>query len=884
MVREVFSRDLQGEMGHPYTRSRYYHVYINGYYWGLYMTQERSEAAYAESYLGGGKEDYDVVKTDRASGRAMIATDGNLDAYRRLYDAAIQGIGDNDRYCRLQGLNPDGMPNPAYERLLDADALIDFMIIEYYTGDRDGPGSRFGNIPNNSYAMYNRKDPDGWQWFHHDNEHALGTSSSEINMVAPFTTAGAQWRYFNCQWLHERLANTNAEYRMHFADHAYRHFFNGGLLTPQASIDRIQRRAGQIETAIIAESARWGDAKRSQPLTRQDWQNEINRIVNNYLPTRTDVVLGQFKSVGWYPNVNPPTFNRQGGPVPQGFSVQISGSGGTIYYTLDGTDPRLPGGVLNTSHAKSYTGSIKLNASTHVKARILNGTTWSALNEAVFAVGPVAESLRISEIMYHPANVGNPNDPNTEFIELTNISSASINLNLVKFANGVDFTFPGFDLAPGAYCLVVRDTAAFTARYGSGLPVVGEYAGSLSNAGERIDLVDAAGAAIQDFRFEDNWFDITDGLGFSLTARSPKTTDPNSYASKGAWRPSAKAGGSPGADDSGQVPVLGSVVINELLANSQGSGPDWIELYNTTATAIDIGGWFLSDDANDLTKYQIAAGTSIAPGGYVVFYEDKHFGNSADPGCKEPFALSRTGETVYLHSGSGGVLTGYSEQEKFDASETGVSLGRYQKSTGTYNFVALNEATPGAANAAPQVGPVVINEIMYHPDAPADAEYVELVNISSEPVTLYDADKELPWRFKDDPDSPGVDFLFPSDSPVTLAAGEYVLLVKDVVMFSSKYTAPAGVKVLAWGLGNLADGGERIELSKPADPDGQGNPVWIRVDRVAYSDGSHPQGVDPWPVQADGQGLSLSRIDPGIYGNDPANWHAATPSPGLPNP
>jgi len=545
-----------------------------------------------------------------------------------------------------------------------------------------------------------------------------------------------------------------------------------------------------------------------------------------------------------------------------------------------------PSGVAPT--AIQYASPATLTTSVCVKARALSGTTWSALNDAVYAIGPVTGNLRISEIMYHPADTGNPDDPNTEFIELTNIGSASINLNLVRFTNGVDFTFPSFDLVPGAYCLVVKDTAVFTAKYGAGLPVVGEYTGSLSNAGERIELLDAMGAVIHDFRFEDNWFDITDGLGFSLTVRDPKITYPNNYANKSAWRPSAYAGGSPGADDSGQVLGLGAVVINELLASSQGNKPDWIELYNTTTAAIDIGGWFLSDDVDDLTKYKIAAGTSIPAGGYKVFYEDKHFGNSSDPGCKVPFALGRTGETVYLHSGSGGVLTGYSEQEKFDASEVGVTLGRYQKSTGSYNFVAMSKATPGAANAAPQVGPIVISEIMYRPDAPADAEYVELVNISSEPVTLYDADRELPWRFTDDPEDPGIELLFPTDPPVTLAAGECLLLVKDVATFGAKYTAPAGVKILAWGMGNLADGGEKIELSKPDDPDGQGNPVWIRVDRVVYSDGSHPQdfpdGEDRWPVEANGQGSSLSRTVPGNYGNDPGNWQASDPSPGRANP
>ena len=164
------------------------------------------------------------------------------------------------------------------------------------------------------------------------------------------------------------------------------------------------------------------------------------------------------------------------------------------------------------------------------------------------------------------------------------------------------------------------------------------------------------------------------------------------------------------------MPELGSVVINELLANSAGAAPDWIELSNTTDQAISIGGWYLSDDANDLMRYQIAEGTSIPAGGYLVFSEDQHFANANDPGSREPFGLSKDGETLYLHSGSAGVLTGYSEEENFDASEAGVALGRYQKSTGSYNFVALQEPTPGQANAAPAVGPVVITEILYHPE------------------------------------------------------------------------------------------------------------------------------------------------------------------------
>ncbi|MBC8469759.1 MAG: lamin tail domain-containing protein, partial [Planctomycetes bacterium] len=644
MVREVFSRDVQGQMGHPYTRSRYYHLYINGQYWGIFQTQERSEASYAESYFGGDKDDYDVVKVDRSVGRAMLATDGNMDAYRRLYDGTgARALGNNAAYYRLQGLNPDGTRNPDYERLLDVDNLIDFMIIEYYTGDRDGPGSRFGNIPNNTFSIYNRENPDGFKWFHHDNEHTLGVNNSERNMVTPFTTAGAQWRYFNPHWLHEQLISNKTDYRMRFADRVYRYFFNDGLLTPSMSQNHIRARAEQIELAIIAESARWGDSKSSSPFTRDGhWQPEIDRILNNYLPSRTEVVLEQFKSVGWYPRVDAPTFSHRTAQVEPGFRLTMSAPDGTIYYTLDGSDPRLtgmsqgiddsttliiesaakqvlvpsrpvsenwkggesfndsgwlacvgiPGGVgfergsgyegfitldiegqmyinnatcyiripftievspdgfdfmtlkiryddgfiayingvevarrnflgtptwnssAQASHSDSeaavfenidisayldalgpgnnilavqglnssttstdllisaelvagkssppgddgtspgvfeYTGPITLSHSTQVKARVLSGSTWSALNEATFAVGPVVDNLRITEIMYNPFN------PNTEYVELQNVGAGTINLNLVKFTNGIDFTFPNIELAGNEYVVVVQD-------------------------------------------------------------------------------------------------------------------------------------------------------------------------------------------------------------------------------------------------------------------------------------------------------------------------------------------------------------------------------------------------------------------------------------------
>jgi hypothetical protein len=528
-----------------------------------------------------------------------------------------------------------------------------------------------------------------------------------------------------------------------------------------------------------------------------------------------------------------------------------------------------------------YIDPITLPHSAVVKARVLDGDTWSALNEAVYAIGPVAENLRITEIMY------NPPDANEEFIELQNIGSETINLNLVSFTNGVDFTFPSIELAAGQYTVVVQNRDIFEARYGRNINIAGQYSGRLDNAGERITLEDAIGRTILDFSYKDGWRSITDGEGFSLTIIDAANPDLNSWGEKDSWRPSAYEGGSPGYDDSGIVPNPGSVVINEVLAHSPTGAPDWIELYNTTSTAIDIGGWFISDGNDNLFKYEIAGGTTIGPNGYLVFYEDLNFGNANDPGCHEAFALSENGERLYLSSAHNGELTGYRSTEDFGPSQTDVSFGRYYKESNyNYNFVAMEEKTPGSANSYPKVGPIIISEIMYNPDWPDGGsytndqyEYIELQNISAEPVTLYNSETSEPWKFTD-----GVDFTFPSDTPATIPAGGYIFIVNNPAAFSWRYPAVPAEIIFGPYNGNLSNSDESLELSMPGDADNEGVRQYIRIDRVNYSDGSHPENcpgnIDLWPIEADGGGMSLTRNNSTDYGNDPENWTASIPSPG----
>jgi hypothetical protein len=334
-----------------------------------------------------------------------------------------------------------------------------------------------------------------------------------------------------------------------------------------------------------------------------------------------------------------------------------------------------------------------------------------------------------------------------------------------------------------------------------------------------------------------------------------------------------------------EPPASGSIVINEVLAHSHHTAPDWIELYNTTGRPIDIGGWFLSNKHKDPTQYQIPDGTVVPARGYIVFYENLSFGDLSAPGCRVPFALSEAGDGIDLTSGYQGQPTAYSEQESFGGSETGISFGRFSTSDGRSHFVSLLRATPGAANAPPRVGPVVINEIMYHSPGAGGAEYVELLNLGGTEVKLYEAATQLSWRLKikglAKKDSGKL--VFTGSSDLTIGPGQYLLIVEDPMKFRAAYSVPAGTQIYAWPTGTLTLSVNEMDLAKGISIDAV-DIGWVPMEQINYSDGAHPAGNDLWPKDADGKGVSLSRICADKFGDDPANWKAAPPSPGRPNP
>ena len=502
----------------------------------------------------------------------------------------------------------------------------------------------------------------------------------------------------------------------------------------------------------------------------------------------------------------------------------------------------------------------------------------------VYVGGPsaVQSSLRITEIMYSPVQLaGNTNDAQEyEFIELKNTSSTdTLSLTGVRFTEGITFNFTGSaitSLAPGARVLVVKNLALFQARYGTGLPVAGVYAGSLDNGGDRIVLVDSTNEEIHDFDYENDWYPITDGGGFSLAIVN-ENADPGEWDNKTNWRPSGQEQGAPGQPETAPA-TFAPIIVNEVLTRTEFPALDTIELFNPTANEVNIGGWFLTDDFSDAKKYRIPDDTTIPAGGYLLFDEDDF--NPEGLG----FGLGADGDEAYLFSADGSSnLTGYVHGYAYGAAANNVSFGRHTNSVGDVHFVAQTANSLPGQNAGPSVGPMIISEFMYRPtDLPngqdnENDEYIELQNVSGAPLQLFDsAFPENTWQLRG-----GVEFNFPPD--ITVPAGGFVLVANfDVTdsarlnAFRQKYNVPAEVPVFGPYEGRLANDADEIELKRPDNIQAFPDTIFvsIMVEQVDYSDEA------PWPNSADGTGASLQRASSGSYANDPASWVAADPSAG----
>ena len=400
-VYEAVSRDLQGAIGgDPYTRSRSCHLFVNGVYWGLYQTDERIDDHYAESYNGGDKEEYDVVRTfhDERLTFETGVVEGNDEAWRELWkltDAGFTGA----NYPKACGLTADYIRDPSLKVLLNPTNLMHYMTIVHWTANTDTPS--YGPAPNNVAAFRNRIDGnggrDGFQFVLHDCEHALGFGNgkydSDTTKYGTTEFSGSNngsYANFAPAHLHYRLCQ-NEEYRTAFADQVYRHVLKkGGALTVPEALKRFRARMDEVDDAISCESARWGVACATIPDHAQ-WLTNCQTSVT-FIEKRTPYFIKAYRARKWYPSVDAPVLMKGGKELSDGDGVPFWAklaltvpADSAVYYTLDGSDPRLRGGELNEkSVAYDATRGIVLRGKGSVRvmarARTAKGE-WSALED-----------------------------------------------------------------------------------------------------------------------------------------------------------------------------------------------------------------------------------------------------------------------------------------------------------------------------------------------------------------------------------------------------------------------------------------------------------------------------------------------------------------------
>ena len=624
--RDQFVNDLYLAMGHPGTHGRWFHLYINGLYWGLYHVHERPDANYMATYFGGSKEDYDAVNSGRAA-------DGNLQSWNAMWSLARKAS-DPDAYAQLQDH-------------LHVEALIDYMLLNFYVGNWDWDGHNW-----RAAGRHGSDRGGGWYFFPWDSEFAIAPNGAgvinqpegiENALTVDRTRVGGGNN--RPTGLHQALLK-NADYRRHFEDRVQRHFYNGGVFTPERTREIWKARSDLMDVAVMAESARWGDYKRDHvpgrwPAANYDLYTKNDHylpsqrfILERYLPERTAIVLEQMRSSQLIGKATAPRFEvagepRHGGVMARGEVIQLRGSG-ILYYTLDGTsDPRDP---LALPYEEP---GILLQRSTTVRARsrfIFGG--WSPLAEAFFSVGqPASETnLVVSEVHYHPAPLnaeeraaGHALRSEFEYVELMNVGAAPINLLGVAFVDGIAFEFAeDHILGSGQGVLLVSNREAFTRRYPTAASrVAGEYEGRLRNSGETLVLLDADGKAIQRILYDDDepWPESADGEGYSLVLLDPGSRgDPADPAN---WAPSKEIGGSPGRGEDGAMPPtildyahwrvlafsedqLGRETVSGPLADADGDG-------RPTLVEYAAGSWPLKPDAESVLSLTVdASGVTLS--------------------------------------------------------------------------------------------------------------------------------------------------------------------------------------------------------------------------------------------------------------------------------
>ena len=508
-ARDEWARRSQIEMSGVGSHGMFVHLFLNGMYWGLYNLVERPDAAFTSSYYGGDADSWYAVNHGGS-------ISGQIDRFAVLLDLAeAGGLTAPEKYATML-------------EFIDPTQFSDYVLLNWYAGTGDWPET-------NWYAGV--QYPAGRNLFFVWDAEGSWRDGADIRLGNE-PEAGAPFPNV-VKLVFEALAE-NPEFRLIFADRLYKHLFNDGTLTEENAKTRWLDINAEIEPAIVAESARWGDVRYESPITPADWLLARDNVLIQ-MEGNAEKLVGLARSAGYYPTIDPPQWSQHGGTFEGSLQLTMSAPAGDIYFTLDGSDPREASTAAVSTTARRYETPITLSDETTIKARVLADGEWSALREAKFTEENQQPNLRITELMYNPLG-----DDTYEFIELQNGGDAEIDISGASF-EGIDFVFPEQTIVkPGEIIVLINDFPAYRQRYARA-PWFGMYGGNLANSGETITLLDRQGNILDSVSYDDEngWPVSADGLGDSLILIK-WDGDPNQPSN---WGVSRQLHGSPGQEN-----------------------------------------------------------------------------------------------------------------------------------------------------------------------------------------------------------------------------------------------------------------------------------------------------------------------------------------------
>jgi hypothetical protein len=387
-----------------------------------------------------------------------------------------------------------------------------------------------------------------------DFDRALGSTdgrdSDPRTWMSPFGDRGTD--FFNYPWWGRMF--TDLEFFQSYIDRY--HELRAGWMSDTALGARVDDLAAQVRLAAARDWARWGGSPRTST-----YQGEVD-LMKTWIRARTGFMDSQF--------VRPPALATVPGGVLPGSTVRLTvPAGTTVYFTTNGTDPRLPGGGISTQ-ARAYVSPIPIQANTRIRARAHNPnhtartgpenpplvSRWSGEVRGTYVTDPLP--LEVTEIHFDPVDGPDAGAEDFEFVELRNRGSQPMDLTGIRFEGAVDFLVTATNtvrsLAAGARGVVVSDRVVFAQRYPGVTNVLGEFSGRLANEGETLTILGPLMEVVLAIPYSPAWLGSVTNAGRSLVPiREGRTPDQAAIGTN--WVASRIVSGSPGRMDAASLPL-----------------------------------------------------------------------------------------------------------------------------------------------------------------------------------------------------------------------------------------------------------------------------------------------------------------------------------------